>query len=131
MKINELDLRLKPSRIEGIGVFANRNLPKGILIPDDKKERKISIKKAEKDKKLYEMCERFCVEDGKNYICPRNFYEMSILWFLNHSKNPNLKRTKKGFVSIKKIKEGEELTINYSKLNESVDNSNFMGKKLK
>lgn len=129
MRIKELDLILKPSKIEGIGVFANRNLSKGKLIPWDKKERKISIDKAKKNKKLYEWCERFGVETKRYYICSKNFLAMSLVWFINHSKKPNLIKNKFGLVTIKKIKEGEELTVDYSQLDESVDNSNYMGRK--
>jgi SET domain-containing protein len=129
MEINELDLILKPSKIEGIGVFANRNLPKGIVVLWDKKERKITIKKAKKNRKLYEKCERFGVETEKYYICPKNFLKMSVIWFLNHSIKPNMRGIKKGFISIRKIKKGEELTVDYRKLDKKVDNSNYMGKK--
>ena len=40
-KIGELDIILKPSKIEGIGVFANRDLKKGSQFYWDKRERKI------------------------------------------------------------------------------------------
>ncbi len=129
MRINELDLILKPSKIEGIGVFANRDLPKGTIVPWDKKERKISIQKAKKNKRLYEKCERFGIEKEKYYVCPKNFLKMSVIWFINHSTKPNMKRTKRGFITTRKIRKGKELTIDYRKLDKEINNANYMGEK--
>lgn len=129
-KIGEFDLILKPSKIEGVGVFANKNLKKGTRIYWDKKIRKIKIDKAKKDKIVYEMCDRYCVETEKEYHCPLNFQQMSIIWFLNHSKNPNLAKGKDCWFSKKEIKKGEEMTINYDELDEKVSNSHYLNKEL-
>ena len=52
--IGELDLILKPSKIQGVGVFANRNIIKGEKLLLDKKIRKIKISTAKKNKQLYQ-----------------------------------------------------------------------------
>ena len=130
-KIGELDLIIKPSKIEGVGVFANKDLKKGSKLYWDKRIRKIPIKKAKSNKKLYEMCERYCIETKSNYHCPLNFYKMSIIWFLNHSKNPNMIQVKGGWVAKRNINKGEELTINYDSLNSKIPNANYLNKKLK
>ena len=127
--IRELDTILKPSKIEGIGVFANRNIPKGSKLYWDKKTRKIPITIAKKNKRLHEICEKYCVEKKQNYQCPINFQSMSIIWFLNHSKKPNLIVEKGGWITKKIIKKGKELTINYDSLDKNIPNANYLGKK--
>ena len=129
--IGELDLKLETSKIQGIGVFANKNLKKGTKLLFDKELRKISAKEAKKDKKLFERCERFGVETKEGYVCPKNFGEMSFAWFLNHSKKPNLKTGSDAFILSRDIKEGEELTVDYNELDEGVPNAEYMGEKLK
>lgn len=129
-KIGELDLVIKPSKIEGVGVFANRNLHKGEKFYWDMKIRKIPIKKANKNKKLYEMCDRYCVETKKYYLCPLNFQAMSIIWFLNHSEKPNLIKSKNCWIVKEKIKKGEELKIDYDDLDNEIPNANYLKKQL-
>jgi SET domain-containing protein len=53
--------------------------------------------------------------------CPKSKIRMSIAWYINHSKTPNLRTrfTRNGnwrFWALRGIKEGEELTIDYSQL---------------
>jgi len=122
-KINELDLILKPSKIEGIGVFANRILKKDEKFYWEKKVRKISKSKAKKNKKLHSLCKRYCVETINGYLCPENFSAMSIFWFLNHSKKPNFTKGKTYYITNKIIKEGEELVTDYAKLDKNVSNA--------
>ncbi len=129
--IGELDLILKPSKIQGVGVFANRNIIKGEKLLLDKKIRKIKISTAKKNKQLYQMCENYCAETKNYYACPINFGAMSVLWYLNHSKKPNLKAIKNGWITKNTIKKGQELTIDYSELDKDVDNAYYFNKKLK
>jgi SET domain-containing protein len=131
MKINELDLKIKPSKVEGVGVFSTRPIPKGSKLYWDKKVRKISQKEAKKNKILFEFCERYCLETNDGYHCPLNFLSMSIIWFLNHSKNPNLTKSTSYWVTNQDIKKDEELTIDYDDLDTKVSNSEYMGEKLK
>ena len=56
---------------------------------------------------------------------------MSVLWYLNHSKKPNLKAIKNGWITKNTIKKGQELTIDYSELDKDVDNAYYFNKKLK
>ena len=130
-KIGELNLILKPSKIEGIGVFANANLKKGERLYWDKKIRKFSKEKVKKNRKLFEMCERYCVETKKEYLCPLNFQHMSVIWFLNHSTKPNLSKDKTFWITNKNIKKGEELTIDYETLDKEISNANYLNKRLK
>jgi SET domain-containing protein len=128
--IGELDLVLKQSKIEGIGVFTNSNIKKGTIFPYEKKMRLIKIQDAKKNKKLYQMCEKYCVEKEKHYLCPLSFQKMHVLWFLNHSKKPNLIKGKKCFIAKKNIPEGKELVVDYRNLDSPVNNAKYFNKKL-
>ena len=47
--------------------------------------------------------------------CPRNFNRLTMAWYLNESKEPNVRCTRTfDFVTLRNIKSGEELTVDYS-----------------
>jgi SET domain-containing protein len=115
--------RIKPSKIHGVGVFAIRDIKKETYIfPGDDDElvwiKKNALKGVVRNvKRLYE---DFCViqEKGKTYGCPKNFNKMTIAWYLNHSKKPNVGCDKNyNFFALRKIKSGEELTADYDTYN--------------
>lgn len=110
--------RLAPSKIHGVGVIAIRRIPKGtyVFVGDDEEMtwiRKSSIAKISGPlKKLYR---DFCVVRNGNFGCPGNFNQLTLPWYLNHSSKPNLAADKDlRFFSIRDIKCGEELTVDYS-----------------
>lgn len=101
-------LIIKPSKIQGVGVFTSEDIKKGKKIPlfysTDYKFRK-SVSKEEKV---------YCIRYKKGYAGPYDFNRMSIGWYLNHSRTPNVKtRTWK---AIRDIGKGEELFIDYGGL---------------
>ena len=113
--------RIKRSKVHGVGVFAIRPIKKGTCIfygDDDElvwiKEDKIrNLPRALK--KLYA---DFCVlkkkKNGKFYGCPRNFNVLTVSWYINHSRRPNVACDKNfNFFALKNIKVGEELTADY------------------
>jgi len=115
--------RLKKSRIHGVGVFAIIDIPEGenIFKGDQCKmtwinSPAIHLKKLPIEiQKLYL---DFCVvkKIGKQQMlgCPTNFNNMPISWFLNESKKPNVYcNSSYNFFAIRKIKVGEELTVDY------------------
>ena len=111
-------VRIAPSKINGVGVFAIREIKKGQYIFYGDNEKLVWIERNKikhlptKIKKLYE---DFCVLKNGCYGCPNNFNLLTPAWFLNHSVKPNLGCDKNyNFYSIKKIKMGEELTVDYS-----------------
>ncbi len=118
--------RLKPSKIEGIGVFAIRDIPKGknpfYKIPQKKwSQFKISeIKKM--DKEILKMIDDFFVieKNGDVYLPQYGLNGIDVSFFVNNSKRPNLRIVGNGeesaldFVTNKKIRKGEELTVSYS-----------------
>jgi SET domain len=66
-------------------------------------------------------CDKWCIYAWDKFYGPRDPYRMSLAWYVNHSSKPNMKSTyaKNGrwqFVSLRIVKAGEELTVNYSTL---------------
>ena len=110
--------RLKPSKIHGVGVFAIKGIPKGTkLFTYDLDElrwvKKSDLKKLHKEiAKLYQ---DFAVFKDGRYGCPNNFNRLTMSWYLNDSKRPNVRcDTSYNFWTLRNIKAGEELTVDYS-----------------
>lgn len=113
---------LKPSPIEGIGVFALRDIAKGCRDmfgkPDDVAEW-ITVPKAEIDALPAHarfLVGNYCLYDNDNYFVPAHgFKKMDVSLFLNHSDEPNIISVDDGdyFEALRDIKEGEELLIDY------------------
>jgi len=102
----------------GVGVFAIRKIPKGtnVFAGDDNEMVELDIGLLEKldpaERCLYE---DFCVFEGRKMWCPRNFNNLTVGWYLNHSEDPNVRHDKGyNFLAIRDIEKGEELTANYS-----------------
>ena len=113
--------RLKVSNINGVGVFAVRDIPKGINpfkgIPDQEWIKIKMEELAHLDKEILKMIDDFLVIKKNNTVLVPEFglNGMDISFFLNHSDNPNIKRNPNGeFVTIREIKKDEEITVSYS-----------------
>ena len=114
--------RLAPSPIHGIGVFAIRDIARGRnpfkTLPKYARPGYVRITSAELDalpRKLREMIATlFLPTDGTMWLpnCGTNIVYLNA--YLNHSSSPNL-LTRDGFnfITLRKIKEGEELTVDY------------------
>ncbi len=108
-----IHLILKPSPIDGIGVFTLTPLKKGDGVPlfaaDDSKV--ISRRENVRLPKAYS---RYHVPDAdEKWWGPVDYHRMSIGWYLNHSDEPNIDASA-NFTALRGIKAGEELTIDYS-----------------
>jgi hypothetical protein len=133
MNWSEFSFILKPSPLGGVGVFAVHDLEAGVPIANKPCEvRIISIEDVPPPLRQY------CVYiSEKEAICPERFDRMEIGWFVNHSATPNiegknvvcdlgsmskediLKALKaRTAVTLREIKAGEEILINYNSLNE-------------
>jgi SET domain-containing protein len=116
---------LKPSPIEGIGVFALRDIPAGCRDmfgkPDDAGEW-ITVTKNEIETlpaHAQFLVGNYCLYDEHNYFVPsQGFKKMDLSLFLNHSDEPNIVSINDGdyFETIKDINEGEELVIDYGEI---------------
>ena len=104
---------LKPSRRQGVGVFAARQIATGKHLPLF----------AGKDWSWLPRCprhigERYCAKGDGGFYRPLDWHRMSIGWYLNHSLTPNV--CAKTWRSVRSIRVGEELTIDYRVLGEDV-----------
>ena len=115
----EVYCRLGASPTHGVGVFAIRNIPKGIdPLRSPLPWKELSFKKEElKDlpKGVRKQIKMFCYYDDKEVLIPvvgLNTMDFSI--FLNHSKTPNIRIKKAGhYETLTKIKNGDELVMDY------------------
>ncbi|MEO6254063.1 MAG: SET domain-containing protein [Ferruginibacter sp.] len=116
---------IKPSPIEGIGVFAIRDIPAGCRDmfgkPDAPGEwitvPKNDIESLPEHARL--LVGNYCLYDEENYFVPgQGFKKMDISLFLNHSGEPNIISVNDGdyFETTRDIKPGEELLIDYGEI---------------
>jgi SET domain-containing protein len=125
-KLKNTYCRLKPSKIEGVGIFAVRDIPKGINpFFGNKKQKwlKFDMKELKGLKKeLLPFVDSFFVihKDNSVWISECALNGMDISYYLNDSKTPNIKTTDDGenFVTLRKIKKGEELQVAYKTYDE-------------
>jgi SET domain-containing protein len=117
--------RLRPSNIQpgGVGVFAIRAIPKGtdIFYGDD--DPMVWVRKDKTNRlapEIKHLYEYFTIIKGNKYGCPKNFNQLTLSWYVNHSKSPNVGCDKEyKFYALRDIKKGEELTADYNTYNES------------
>lgn len=116
---------IRPSPVEGIGVFALRNIPRGcrsmFSAPHDA-DQWIPVSKAEVEHlppHARALVENYCLYDADNYFIPGDgFKKMDLVNFLNHSDTPNLVSINDGefFEATRDILQGEELFIDYGQV---------------
>lgn len=115
--------RLAPSKIPGagVGVFAIKKIKKGTLLFTDDNDEMLWVEqdaipeKPSGVRKLYE----FAVIKNSRYGCPPTFNRLTMAWYLNHSKKPNVECTADyDFRALDDIGEGQELTVDYSTYND-------------
>ena len=116
---------LKPSALEGVGVFAIREIPKGckeMFGKPDAEDQWITLSKKEVEAlptPAQFMIGNYCLYDQDNYFVPAHgFKKMDLALFLNHSDTPNIISINGGdyFVAIREIKVNEELVIDYGEI---------------
>lgn len=120
--LKNTNCRLKSSKISGVGVFAIKDIPKGQkLFPGqiDEQWYKFKVEELQNlNKEVLRMIDDFFVieKDGSVKIPKSGLNGMDMSFYVNNSKNPNTKTIDNGFtfVSLKKIRKGEEITTAYS-----------------
>lgn len=111
--------RLGRSKIQGVGVFAVIDIKKGTKIFADDPPQAQVIDAREilnLPKPIQQLYHAFAVYQPKNdtFVCPESFNRMTVQWYVNHSKKPNLKANGRyEFFALRNIPAGEELTVNY------------------
>jgi len=121
--------RLMPSPIGGVGVFAIRDIPAGInpFGEDDIDFEKIPVSEIRNNPEIpiavKKYAEDICVVEGGYFYIPScGLNNINPSFFLNHSATPNMKTNDEGesFITLREIKSGEELTIDYNTYNDDV-----------
>jgi uncharacterized protein len=113
-KTHAQSFKLKPSTIAGagVGVFALHDIDPGVWLAL-KPRHKIGIKLHKTD--IAEDLLVYCINNGDGtYTCPPEFNHMHLVWYLNHSDTPNAERREDGYYSLREIRSGEEIVIDYN-----------------
>ena len=108
--MGEFFFYLAPSKIDGVGVFAARNIKSGQTV-------KLFWETSVPRKRIPKLFQKFIVDTEIGCWAPRCFGRMSVGWYLNHSKNSNLDYDthSDSFTTTRDIKKGEEVTVDYIK----------------
>ncbi|MBI1343741.1 MAG: SET domain-containing protein-lysine N-methyltransferase [Terrimonas sp.] len=123
---NNTWVMIKPSPVDGIGVFAIRNIPRGTRGLFSKNTGEwIPVSKQEVSSLppyIQKLVENYCLYDETNYFIPDyGFKVVDLVNFLNHSQTPNIISINDGedFEAIQAINEGEELFLDYGTIVDS------------
>lgn len=117
--VQDVFCRLGASPLHGVGVFAIRSIGKGTNPLKSRLKHREILFSHEEVKALppgvRKQIEMFCYYDGDGVlISTMGFNTMDFAIYLNHSKKPNLRMNEDGaFEALRRIKIGEELTMDY------------------
>jgi hypothetical protein len=120
-------VRLAPSKVHGIGVFAIRPIPEGTDIFANDKVQLVWVDSAElEDAGLTEEQRRlyrdFGINRGDRIGCPVNFNNLTPGWYLNEpaqGEEPSVRVDRQmSFFAARDIEAGEELNVRYSDFSE-------------
>ena len=114
---------LRVSKIEGagIGLFARRAFKRGDVLREyvgDDCE--LVTEPTDRD-----MTHKFGHRAAEGWYLPPDFGRMSLWWYANHSPAPNVDCENERYVTLVDIEAGDEITIDYQKLEPGVDNLGF------
>ena len=123
--------RIRRSPIEGIGVFAIRDIPQGID-PFCEKDLDLEFIKVpadliENDPDIPEGVKQYVRDICSNHNGMRNFptqgfNSVSAMFLMNHSSDANVGHDANNFsITLRPIKAGEELTLNYGTFNDPTE----------
>ena len=121
--------RLMPSPLGGVGVFAIRDIPAGInpFGEDDTDFEKIPLSEIRNDPEIPDAVKKYvedicAMEGGYIYVPTCGLNNIDPSFFFNHSINPNMKAEDRGeyFTTLREIKSGEELTVDYRPYNDDI-----------
>ena len=114
-------LYLAPSKIEGVGCFADMRIRKGEYVrtwlPEDTRFVTLAKANASPHRLLFK---RFGIRTGNGYWAPANFLRISVGWYMNHSEDPNLQPDDGDvtYYALRDIRPGEEVTMDYRRMDD-------------
>lgn len=105
---------------QGRGVFASARIMKGEVIHVTAGRILTNAEYAELPKRYQGYC---CDISDKTVLCPLDFENPTIDWFINHSCNPNIGSAGDFYtlVAMRDIEPGEEITMDYAMVDEDPD----------
>ena len=103
----------------GVGVFAIHEIPAGVTLFEGDNGATVmvpvSVVEEIADEAVRRMYLDFCPQEGTAFIAPRDFNQLTMGWYLNHSNTPNVSVDADGRFRTKYlICKGEELTTDYA-----------------
>jgi uncharacterized protein len=116
-------VRLGPSGVHGIGVFAIRPIPAGTDLFANDRLPLVWVSRAELERAGLSEAERafyhdFGIGRGDEIGCPANFNTLTPGWYLNRPPPGGAANVRTDsslvFTALRDIDEGEELTVDYS-----------------
>lgn len=115
MNSSEGNFLLKPSLrdVTGVGCFAVGDIAAGTRLhfEDDSINRRLTLEEIP-DSHL-----KYCpLLDSGEFLAPANFALMSVFWYINHDRDPNVAADKWRLFADRNIDAGEELTLYYPDL---------------
>jgi len=113
MSPRAIHLIVKPSAIEGLGVFTLTPIRKGEPVPLSNDGEARIITEAELAVLPRAYANYYVPDRDENWWGPIDYHRMSIGWYLNHAGDPNIDVADR-FIALRPIASGEELTIDYS-----------------
>lgn len=121
---DEFSFVLKPSSIKdaGIGVFALHAIKSGTKLALNKDGGESRILEASE---IPEGLKHFSIAlpNGKRKA-PKEFNHLWLVWYLNHSDNPNseLNEADNNYYAKKDVNEGDEILVDYNAFNDQPEN---------
>ena len=115
---HNLYTRIKVSA-NGVGVFAIRDIPQGtpLFAGDVGETVAIAVSEVEAiaDEEVRRMYTDFCPVINGCFIAPKDFNQITMGWYLNHSAEPNVAASEDlRFIASRFIPKGEELLSDYT-----------------
>lgn len=106
-------LRASTVDVAGVGCFVTQELAEGtrLVAPDQAPNRKLTAESIPGSHLKY--CP--LLESGL-FLAPNSFATMSVMWYINHSRDPNVVQYRWQLYTARDIKLGEELFLYYPDL---------------
>ena len=123
--LNNSYVRLAPSDTHGVGIRAVRDIPQGVFpMPGVSNPNTILLSKEEVatlHPTTQKMIDDFWIAEnnGSYHVSEKGVNDLDIRFYINHSETPNVKEVNTGnnfheFITLRPIKAGEELLLNYN-----------------